>query len=341
MVRLAVSVHDKLARALPRSILANVTEDIHNVLESRLGRECAQKRIELEGNVSDVRGDGIRLFGVWVSDVTIQTLLGLAGLYRRGSRNARDVRVKHNFIAASVPTTFDGFTILQISDLHVDMNWGVVDRLAILLPNLNYDLCVITGDYRGKSSGPFDAALYGMAKVRTFLKEPIYGVLGDHDTICMVPGLETIGVRMLLNEYVKVTRGGHAIYLAGIDDAHRFHADDIPKAASEIPDDEFSILLSHTPEVYRQAAEAHFDLVLSGHTHGGQICLPGGFPLTLEANLPWRMGAAAWRYEHMIGYTSPGTGSSVVPVRFNCPPEVTLHHFSRGPFKTGDPEYVA
>jgi predicted MPP superfamily phosphohydrolase len=304
-----------------------VTEDIRHVLEIRLGHECAQRRIELERHVSDVRGDGIDLFGFWVSDVTIRTFLGLAGLYRRGCRNAQDVRVKQNSIAASIPRTFNEFTILQISDLHVDMNWRVVDRLASLLPNLNYDLCVITGDYRAKSSGPFEATLYGMAKVRTFLKEPIYGVLGDHDTICMVPGLETIGVRMLLNECVEVTRGGHSIYLAGIDDAHRFHADDISKAASKIPSHEFSILLSHTPEVYRQAAEAHFNVLLSGHTHGGQICLPGGFPLTLEANLPRRMGAAAWQYEHMIGYTSPGTGSSIVPVRFNCPPEVTLHHF--------------
>src|SRR6187401_3241123 len=82
----------------------------------------------------------------------------------------------------------------------------------------------------------------------------------------------------------------------------------------------FSILLSHIPEVYRQAAHANFDLMLSGHTHGGQICLPGSIPIKLEAVLPRRMGAGPWQYSHLTGYTSVGAGSSVVPVRLNCPP---------------------
>jgi len=82
----------------------------------------------------------------------------------------------------------------------------------------------------------------------------------------------------------------------------------------------------YTPEIYRQAAAAGFDLLLSGHTHGGQICLPGGIPLTLDATLPRSLGSGAWKYRDMAGYTSVGAGSSVVPVRFNCPPEITLHY---------------
>ena len=70
----------------------------------------------------------------------------------------------------------------------------------------------------------------------------------------MVPGLEEMGIRMLLNECEAVSRGDEAIFLAGIDDAHYYRVDNIEKAASEIPRDGFSILLSHTPEVYRQAA---------------------------------------------------------------------------------------
>jgi hypothetical protein len=93
-----------------------------------------------------------------------------------------------------------------------------------------------------------------------------------------------------------------------------------------MPRDEFSVLISHTPEVYREAERAGFDVMLSGHTHGGQICLPGGIPITLDAKLPRRFGRGAWRYGKLHGYTSVGAGSSVVPVRFNCPPEITLHH---------------
>src|SRR2546430_2877987 len=105
--------------------------------------------------------------------------------------------------------------------------------------------------------------------------------------------------------------------------------DNIEKAALSIPRGEFSILLSHTPEVYRQAAHANFDLMLSGHTHGGQICLPGSIPIKLEAGLPRRIGAGPWQYIDMTRYTFLGAGSSVVPLRLNFPPGITLHHLRR------------
>jgi uncharacterized protein len=89
-----------------------------------------------------------------------------------------------------------------------------------------------------------------------------------------------MGIRMLLNEHETIERDQARIHFAGIDDAHFFRADNIEKAASTIPSDEFSILLSHTPEVYQQAAHAGFDLLLSGRTHGGQICLPGRIPIS-------------------------------------------------------------
>src|SRR5207244_4227003 len=134
---------------------------------------------------------------------------------------------------------FDGFTLLHISDLHVDMNEGAMRRLTEFLPDLSYDLCVLTGDYRGKTFGPFDAALEGMAQVRSHLKGPIYGVLGNHDTIRMVPGLEEMGIRMLLNECETIVRANERIHLAGIDDAHYYRVDNIEKAASAIPHGEF------------------------------------------------------------------------------------------------------
>jgi len=71
---------------------------------------------------------------------------------------------------------------------------------------------------------------------------------------------------------------------------------------------------------------ADFDLLLSGHTHGGQICLPGAVPITLDSVLPRRMGSGLWKYRDMVGYTSVGVGSSIVAARLNCPPEISLHH---------------
>ena len=145
------------------------------------------------------------------------------------------------------------------------------------------------------------------------------------NSIKMVPDLEALGIVVLLNECIAIRRGEDAIYLAGVDDAHFYRADNIEKAATEIPERGVSILLSHTPEIYRQAAHAGFDLMLSGHTHGGQICLPGGIPILLEADVPRSLGAGPWRHREMVGYTSVGAGSSVVPVRFNNRPEITLH----------------
>ena len=136
---------------------------------------------------------------------------------------------------------------------------------------------------------------------------------------------------MLVNESAVISRGNQCLYLAGIDDAHLYRTHDIEKAASQIPANSFSILLSHTPEIYKQAARANFDLLLSGHTHGGQICLPGGIPIILFSRLPRRMGAGRWEYGNMIGYTSVGLGSSLVPIRFNCLPEITLHHLQLDP----------
>ena len=237
------------------------------------------------------------------------------------TENTELIAIRHNYIEREeVPASFEGFTILQLSDLHADMNPGSVRRLVEILPEVKYDVCVLTGDYRGKTFGPFDAALEGVALVRSCLKQPVYGVLGNHDTIRMVPALEEMGIRMLLNESETITQEGQRLHIAGIDDAHYYRADNIQKAASKIPHDELSILLSHTPEIYRQAAHADFTLLLSGHTHGGQICLPGSIPITLDSVLPRHMGSGAWNYRKMAGYTSVGAGSSIVAVRFNCPP---------------------
>lgn len=300
-------------------------------LEERLGGLHAKQRLGIEtDHEAQIFGQGILFFyiGNWYPvHSVIRNALKLTGLYWRGRKNAERVQVRHNEISSkALPSRFNGFTLLQISDLHVDINEGAMRRLTELLPNLSYDVCVLTGDYRGLTFGPFDAALEGLKRVLSHLNGSIYGVLGDHDTIRMVPGLEEMGIHMLLNECEAISRDGQSIYLGGIDDAHYYRVDNIEKAASDIPQDGFSILLSHTPEIYRQAAHAGFDLLLSGHTHGGQICLPGSIPITLDSVLPRQMGSGAWNYHDMAGYTSVGVGTSIVTVRINCPPEITLHH---------------
>lgn len=309
----------------------SIDQSVLEKLEARLGRLHARQRLGIEGE-RDGRALGYRPENWYLSAPIIRGALMATGLYWRARKNAENIKIRHNEVRSpELPASFDGFTILHLSDLHADISDGAMRRLIELLPTASYDACVLTGDYRAKTFGPYRAAIEGLARVRAHLPDPVYGVLGNHDSIRMVPAIEEIGIRMLLNESQAIERGGEQIHLVGIDDAHYYRMDNIEKAASSVPAAEFSILLSHTPEIYRQAAHAGFHLLLSGHTHGGQICLPGSIPIILDSDLPRRMGAGAWTYRGMVGYTSVGVGSCVLPVRLNCPPEITLHRLRRSP----------
>lgn len=300
-------------------------DEIDDALRSRLGPQHARQRLSME------KAHEARVFRRKVTpDTIINGLLRLSGTYWRGCANAAGVTLRHNHIRSErLPPAFDGVTILHLSDLHADISPRAMAETARLVDDLRYDLCVLTGDYRGRTYGPFQATLQHMLPLTEALRGDIYGVLGNHDTVRMVPDLERMGIRMLLNEHVAIRRVDSEIVLAGIDDAHFYQADNIEKAAAGVDETGFSILLSHTPETYRQALHAGFDLLLAGHTHGGQICLPGGVPVILQSTMPRRLGRGAWRYHSMMGYTSVGAGSCGVPVRFNCPPEITLHQLRR------------
>jgi len=299
-------------------------------LESRLGRLHVRQRLGLENDYeARVFRKGTHFFHLenWYSvHSLIRNSLRFVGLHGRGRRNALAIQVRENEITLpNLPRAFDGFTLLQLTDLHVDMNREFVQVLIAAVRPLDYDLCVLTGDYRARTFGSFAATLDGLRQLRAHLRDTVYAVLGNHDSIRMVPGMEAMGYRLLLNESVQIVRDGQAIFLAGIDDAHYYRMENFHRAAHDVPAEAVSILLSHTPEAYRHAAYAGFNLMLSGHTHGGQICLPGGVPIITDADCPRALARGAWRYHDLMGYTSVGAGSCIVDVRLNCPPEIVLH----------------
>jgi predicted MPP superfamily phosphohydrolase len=304
-----------------------------DALEQRLGHLYVAQRLGIERDHEAHifrKGTGFFELEGRYSALVIRTALQLTGLYARGRRNARSIDVKsHDVPIANLPTAFDGFTILQLSDLHIDMTAAFVDTLIHTIGPLQYDLCVLTGDYRARTFGSYEAALSGMRRLRPHIGGAAYAILGNHDALRMVPAMESMGYQFLINEHVKLQRDGEELYLAGIDDAHFYRLQNYHRAAQGIPRRAVSILLSHTPEAYRHAAHAGFDLMLCGHTHGGQICLPGGIPLLTEAESPRRLARGAWRYHNMVGYTSVGAGTCLLDVRLNCRPEVTLHRLRR------------
>lgn len=307
-------------------------------LAARMGRELLARRLNAQASHwagLQHQGEGILAIERFIPlDAIVGFCLRASGLGALGLRGARDLRLEQNLVCSkAVPEDLDGFRILQLSDLHLDLETGVMPRLLEKISSTDYDVAVITGDYRNSTTGDFARSLQETAEVLRALRQPVYGILGNHDFIEMAPYLEDLGLRLLINEWVSIERGSASLVIGGIDDPHFYRTHDLLKAgAGPRGPSAFRVLLSHSPETYRESVR-HFDFQLSGHTHGGQICLPGGIPLIRNGNCPSFMLSGAWEWHGegriLLGYTSRGTGCCGVPARFFCPPEITLHTLRR------------
>jgi hypothetical protein len=185
-------------------------------VETRLGPFHAQLRLGMEReHEAQAFGQGLsflHLENLPLMQAMIEIALRVTGTYWRGRANAREVQVRRNVVRLpNLPSAFDGFTVLNLSDLHADLSGPAMQRAAELAHDLAYDLCVLTGDYRGRTHGDWRPCLEGVARLCEALRGDIYAVLGNHDSIAMVPDLEALGIRMLLNECIAIDRGGALI----------------------------------------------------------------------------------------------------------------------------------
>lgn len=263
-------------------------------------------------------------------------LLKASGVYGIGARGFRDIRiVDHHVTIANLPPAFEGFVMLQLSDLHIDLDHTLTDLIIERLGGCRYDICVFTGDYRNLTHGPFTTVVDEMERIVRSLSAPAYAVLGNHDFVEIVDDLEAAGLRFLVNEGVEIERRGARLALLGVDDANVYMTDNLPRAMETVDSSLPAVLLSHSCCLYRRASALGVDLMLSGHTHGGQICLPGGVAVLTSETCPRRMIRGPWHYRRLLGYTSPGTGSCALPLRYFCPPEITRHHLHAAPKPAG------
>ncbi len=256
----------------------------------------------------------------------IEKVLRVTGLYQIGFGNLFDFCVEPVEIGfANLPAAFDGLRLLWLSDFHIEPLDGLAEALVEAVRPLQYDIAILGGDC-GFCYDLTDTAVERMKVIAGPLlaRGPVYGILGNHDRYEMGRILQQWGVKMLVNEHTRLERNGQAIILAGIDDCHYYDGDDLAAAAKGIDRGLFQILLSHSPEIIHKTRPYDFDLCLCGHTHGGQVCLPGGFPPVICASVGRRFARGLWQRHGMIGYTSRGVGVSGIPVRFYCPPEITL-----------------
>ena len=261
------------------------------------------------------------------NQVLVATAFRLLGCYDRGLANALKPELsKHEIACPALPKAFDGFTILLLTDLHLDGLPGLADIILSRLGEQSFDLCLIGGDIRMKTYGPMAPCLRELRRLLPHIRSRhgIFGVLGNHDCIEMVPDFEEAGMLMLVNDATQIKRNGEILWLAGIDDPHYYKTHDPAKAFSTVPPDAFSILLAHSPEACQKAARHQAALYLCGHTHGGQICLGSGTPIYTNSRAPRFTARGHWQYQGMQGFTSRGVGASGTPLRFNCPGEIAV-----------------
>lgn len=292
-------------------------------LKPRIARE---KQFEATGRKLRNKSLLFRYEKVWIRPL-LKFGLQITGLYKRGLQNALKPVVREIEVwSERVPSSFDGYKILHVSDLHIDGRSLLTAKLQELLREIDADVCLITGDYRFEDHGPCDEIYPEMRKLLPYLsrRDGVFSILGNHDVSEIAFALNDLGIRMLVNESVEIRRGNESIWIAGIDDPFDYKCDDLPRALANVPPRAFKVLLAHTPELYRQAEDLGIDLYLCGHTHAGQIRFPLVGSLRNNVDCPKEYAYGAWRHGSMQAYTSAGAGCSALPIRYNCPPEVTL-----------------
>lgn len=259
--------------------------------------------------------------------------LAIAGWGFRGTRRTPEV-VPVDVPIENLPPAVDGFRIAQITDLHVcpDIGREYVESVVRTVNSLEADLVVFTGDLADGQVEVLRADTEPLSGLRSRLGT--YFVNGNHEYYSDVPGwaarIDELGMRNLVNEHVVLDCNGAPLVLAGVTDPQAkqmvdVESPDVAKALSRAPEEATLILLSHNPSMVKHALKSGPDLILCGHTHGGQY-----FPWTgvVGALMPYPCGYYREGKTHI--YTSRGTGYWGPPIRTNGAGEVTLITLRKG-----------
>ncbi len=237
----------------------------------------------------------------------------------------------------SLPPAYDGLRIVQLSDLHLGpwISLPYLNRALALANSLSPDLIVLTGDYVRKDPRYITPVYHALAQLHAPVG--VYGVLGNHDQwedetlVRTRQEMAQAGIVELTNTGVALDRNGQRLGLAGVADLWTGQPDP-EQALASVPPGVPVILLSHNPDVVEQVRDPRVALMLSGHTHGGQVNLPLlGTPV-----VPSRHGSKYAAGLVRVGptqlYINRGIGMAVLPFRLRCRPEITLltlHRASR------------
>ena len=250
-------------------------------------------------------------------------------------------RVERRLPAPDVAADLDGLVIVQLSDFHAgftpSFNLRAMRKAVDITLAAKPDLIVITGD--------FACWAHGMAEFQRQLRRlraplGVIGVLGNHDrgdskAPFVQPtdpaDIEAGGVRLLVNDVAEAERGSGLVQIAGVDDADGGR-DDLPAVLARLDrrPGVLRLLLTHHAEVALQAAPGDFHLALAGDTHGGQICLPLPGRRLMLSDLRARFAEGYYEADGRPLYVTRGVGTSMLPFRAFCRPEVVVFHVEAG-----------
>jgi uncharacterized protein len=242
--------------------------------------------------------------------------------------------VRQNFALPRWPERMNGFTIALLSDFHYDPYFSVHPlRAAIPLVNdLRPDLVVLTGDFVSilpvgdDAEGAFAAEPCARLLRQMTAPYGLWAVLGNHDFFTdpehVTRALQAEGIHVLSNQSATIERDGTRFWLAGVYDVISGRAD-LAQTLHGVPAGEAVVLLAHEPDFADEVARFPVDLQLSGHSHGGQVRIPLLPPLYLP-ELAKKYVWGTYRVGGLTLYTNAGLGTVDIPVRLNCPPEITL-----------------
>lgn len=233
---------------------------------------------------------------------------------------------------ARLPRAFDGLTLVQLSDMHHGpyVSLEHIENAVALANQAKPDVIAITGDFIGIRARYMKACVGALAKLDA---RHIFAVLGNHDYELgyleqSIALLKASPIQLLRNQALRLKEGGEEIAIVGVDDVSLNEAN-LPRALDGLPEELFKLALVHEPDYADTVAQERVDLQLSGHSHGGQVKIPGLGPLILP-KFAEKYREGLYQVGDLLQvYTTRGIGLIQPAVRFNCPPEVTVFRLER------------
>jgi uncharacterized protein len=251
---------------------------------------------------------------------------GLAGVARAAFAEPYQLAVERHAVALKrLPRELDGLRVVHLSDIHHSPFTGreQVERAVEVANSLQPDIIALTGDYISHEREYIQPCAEMLGRLRA--RRGVYAVLGNHDNWVdaeLITDLfQLAGIRVLNNEGMRFEDGGASFWLAGVNDT-MVGLEDLPLALAGSREDELKLLLAHNPIILRRAARAGVDLVLAGHTHGGQVTWRS--ERSASGRVRRRILRGLGRRGNTQIYVTRGLGTVVLPVRYGCPPEVSL-----------------